>query len=69
MCIRDRRRAFAVASVGWALVFGARAAVQGTLYAMDRPGLLAAARLLMGWPLTILAVAATVAWVKRARRP
>jgi hypothetical protein len=65
---RRLRRAFSVASVGWALVFGARAAVQGTLYAMDRPGLLAAARLLMGWPLTILAVAATVAWVKRARR-
>ena len=61
------RRVFAYASVGWALVFGARAAVQGTLYLMDRPGLLAAARLLMGWPLTIAAVAVTVAGVKRAR--
>ncbi len=61
------RRVFALASVGWALVFGARAAVQGTLYVMDRPGLLAAARLLMGWPLTIGAVALTVAYVKRAR--
>ena len=62
------RRVFAYASVGWALVFGARAAVQGTLYVLDRPGLLAAARLLMGWPLTIAAVALTVAYVKRARR-
>ena len=62
------RRVFAYASVGWALVFGARAAVQGTLYVMDRPGLLAAARLLMGWPLTIAAVALTVAGVRRARR-
>ena len=61
------RRVFAYASVGWALVFGARAAVQGTLYVMDRPGLLAAARLLMGWPLTIGAVALTIAYVKRAR--
>jgi hypothetical protein len=34
---------------------------------MDRPGLLAAAKLLMGWPLTIAAVALTVAYVKRAR--
>jgi hypothetical protein len=62
------RRVFSYASVGWALVFGARAAVQGTLYVLDRPGLLAAARLLMGWPLTIAAVALTVAGVRRARR-
>ncbi len=61
------RRVFAAASVGWALVFASRAAVQGTLYVMDRPGLLAAARLLMGWPLTIAAVALTMAGVKRAR--
>ena len=64
---RRLRRVFAVATVGWGLVFGARAAVQGTLYLLDRPGWLAAARLLMGWPLTILAVAATVAWVRRGR--
>jgi hypothetical protein len=64
---RRLRRVFAVATMGWAAVFGARAAVQGTLYAMDRPGWLAVARLLMGWPLTILAVAATIAWVKRGR--
>jgi hypothetical protein len=65
---RRLRRVFAVATVGWAAVFASRAAVQGVLYAMDRPGLLAAARLLMGWPLTIAAVAATIAWVKRGRR-
>jgi hypothetical protein len=61
------RRVFALATAGWALVFAARAVVQGVLYAMDRPGLLAAAKLLMGWPLTIAAVALTVAYVKRAR--
>lgn len=61
------RRIFAVATVGWSLVFASRAVVQGVLYAMDRPGLLAAAKLLMGWPLTIAAVALTVAYVKRAR--
>lgn len=61
------RRVFAVATVGWSLVFASRALVQGVLYAMDRPGLLAASRLLMGWPLTIGAVALTVAYVKRAR--
>ncbi len=61
------RRIFAAATVGWSLVFASRAVVQGVLYAMDRPGLLAAARLLMGWPLTIAAVALTVAYVSRAR--
>lgn len=61
------RRAFAVASVGWALVFASRAVVQTVLYAMDRPGLLAASKLLMGWPLTIGAVALTVAYIKRTR--
>jgi hypothetical protein len=66
---RRLRRVFAYASVGWALVFASRAVVQGTLYLMDRPGLLAAARLLMGWPLTIAAVALTLAYVRRARGP
>ena len=61
------RRIFAIASLGWAVVFASRAVVQGVLYLMDRPGLLAAAKLLMGWPLTIAAVALTVAYVKRAR--
>ena len=63
---RRLRRVFAVASVGWALVFASRAVVQGVLYVLDQPGLLAAARLLMGWPLTIAAVALTVAYVRRA---
>ena len=61
------RRTFAVASVGWSLVFASRAIVQAVLYAMDRPGLLAASKLLMGWPLTIGAVALTMAYVKRRR--
>ena len=61
------RRTFAYASVGWALVFASRAVVQSMLYVMDRPGLLAASKLLMGWPLTIAAVALTVTFVKRSR--
>ena len=61
------RRTFAVASLGWALVFASRAVVQTVLYVMDRPGLLAASKLLMGWPLTIAAVALTVAYVRRRR--
>lgn len=61
------RRTFAVASIGWSLVFASRALVQTVLYVMDRPGLLAASKLLMGWPLTIGAVALTVAYVRRRR--
>jgi hypothetical protein len=60
------RRVFAVASVGWALVFASRAVVQTVLYNLDRVGWLATSRLLMGWPLTIAAVALTVAYVRRA---
>jgi hypothetical protein len=65
---RRLRRAFAVASFGWGLLFATKAVVQGALYLLDRPGLLAAARLLMGWPLYVAGAAATIAWVKRARR-
>lgn len=65
---RRLRRVFGVATLGWAGVFALRAVVQGALYLADRTGWLAAARLLLGWPLTILAVVATIAWVKRARR-
>lgn len=66
---RDRRlrRVFAIATLGWFAVFAVRAAVLGSLYLADRSGWLAVARLLMGWPLTISAAVATIAWVKRGR--
>jgi intracellular septation protein A len=65
---RRLRRAFGVATAGWSLVFLSRGVVQTVFYQLDRPGLLATSKLLMGWPLTIVAVAATLAYVKRARR-
>jgi len=67
---RDRRLrgVFSVATVGWALVFAVRAVVQTIFYNADRPDLLAVSRLLLGWPLTIGAVAATVAFVRRSHR-
>lgn len=65
---RRLRRAFTVATLGWAVaVFGLRAGVQGALYLADEPGYLAVARLLMGWPLTILAVALTLVATRRVR--
>lgn len=62
------RRVFTVATVGWAMVFALRAVVQITFYNADRPDLLAISRLLLGWPLTIGAVALTVAYVRRSHR-
>lgn len=50
----------------WAGVFAGRAVVQGLLYAAGSVGWLAAVRLLMGWPLTLAALALTVAVVRRS---
>jgi hypothetical protein len=66
--VRRLRRVFTVATIGWALVFALRAVVQIVFYNADRPDLLAISRLLLGWPLTIAAVAVTVAYVRRSHR-
>jgi len=49
-------------------VFIARYLVQSHLYDTGHTGVLAATRIAMGWPLTILAVGATVLLVRRADR-
>lgn len=53
------------ATAGWAAVFATRAGVQGALYLADRPGWLAATKIGLGWPLTLLALALTMAAVRR----
>ena len=60
------RRVFTVATVGWALVFALRGAVQVLFYNADRPGLLAISKLVLGWPVTIGAVALTISYVRRS---
>jgi hypothetical protein len=65
---RRLRRAFTVATVGWALVYASRVLVQVLLYEADRPGAMAASKILMGWPLTILAVALTLAYIRSIER-
>jgi hypothetical protein len=62
------RRLFVLATFGWSAVFAVRAGVQAFLYREDLPGLLAVGKLLLGWPLTIAAVALTLAAVRRATR-
>lgn len=65
---RDRKAMFAyqVATLTWVAVFAARFIVQRWLYDEDQTGWLAFARLSMGYPLTILALAVTVWAVTRA---
>ena len=46
----------------WVLVFAARYLVQNYLYDTDQVGWLAAVRLLMGYPVFILAIAVSV-WI------
>jgi hypothetical protein len=62
------RRLFRLATSGWSAVFAVRAGVQAFLYREDLPGLLAVGKLLLGWPLTLAAVALTLAAVRRATR-
>ncbi|GEL18038.1 DUF3159 domain-containing protein [Pseudonocardia asaccharolytica] len=68
---RDRRllRAYTLASLLWAVVFGARLVVQGWLYRVDEADWLGVARLLMGYPLFGVALLVTFWAVRRARRP
>lgn len=60
------RRLFVLATLGWSGVFAVRAGVQILFYREDLPGLLAVSKLLLGWPLTILAAVLTLAAVRRA---
>jgi len=59
---RDRRlvRKYDLATAVWVLVFALRFLVQNGLYDSDRVGWLATARLLMGYPLFVVAIMATV---------
>ena len=60
------RRVFAVASLGWSAVYALRAGTQWALYQEDAPVLMAIAKVSLGWPLTVVAVALTLAAVRRA---
>jgi hypothetical protein len=59
------RRAYAEVTLLWGSVFLARVIVKSIFYVADKPGWLAVTTLVMGWPLTLLALAATVPWVTR----
>jgi Protein of unknown function (DUF3159) len=60
-------RGYALATLGAAVVFLARGGVQLALYHQNATGWLAAARIAMGYPLTVLAVGYGLWVVRRAR--
>jgi len=62
------RRAFVVATLGWSAIYALRAGAQWFLYQADAPVLMAVAKVSLGWPVTIVAVALTLAAVRRAVR-
>lgn len=66
---RDRAllRIYTLCTGLWCLVFLARGLVQRFLYQEDRTGLLAVARLAMGYPLTLAALGFTLWVVRRVR--
>lgn len=59
-------RWYIVATAIWAVVFFARVAVQAPLYYADLEDALGIARIVMGWPLALVAAAGTVWAVKKA---
>ena len=63
---RTERRYFLVATLAWSFVFDLRFLVQNHLYESSTTNALAIARIVMGWPLTILVMVVTVWAVRRA---
>ena len=64
--ITPARRAYAIATGGWAVIFLARFIVQRAIYDADATTALGVTRILMGWPLTLLVTALTVWMMRRA---
>lgn len=71
MAWRKQRRAMAgydIATLAWTAVFAAKYVVQQYFYLQDETGWLAAARIVMGYPLTALALLVTVWAIRRAKK-
>lgn len=62
------RRAYAWATLGWAVVFLSRFLIQNSFYNADDTNALAIARILMGWPLTGVVTLFTFFMVRRANQ-
>jgi len=60
------RRYYDIATIAWILVFAARVVVQQWLYNADQATLLGIAKIVMGYPLTAIALLVTVWAVRRS---
>lgn len=60
------RGVFVGASLGWSAVYALRAGTQAVLFHQDAPVLMAIAKVSLGWPLTVFAVALTLAAVRKS---
>jgi hypothetical protein len=59
------RRLMIVATLGWSIVYAVRALVQTSFYRADQPEMLALSKLVLGWPVTVVALVLTLAAVRR----
>lgn len=66
--VTPARRAYAIATLGWVVIFVARFIVQNNLYNSSDTTTLGIVRILMGWPLTGVVTALTVWMVRRANK-
>lgn len=64
--VKVARRAYSIATAGWAVIFLARFIVQRAIYDAGETTALGITRIVMGWPLTLLVTALTVCMVRRA---
>ncbi|MBK4141886.1 DUF3159 domain-containing protein [Corynebacterium macginleyi] len=64
--VKVARRAYSIATAGWAVIFLARFIVQRAIYDAGETTALGITRIVMGWPLTLLVTALTVRMVRRA---
>lgn len=66
--VTPARRAFAIATLGWVVIFIARFIVQNNLYNSSDTTTLGIVRILMGWPLTGVVTVLTIWMVRRANK-
>ena len=64
--VKLARRAYSIATAGWAGIFLARFIIQRAIYDAGETTALGITRIVMGWPLTLLVTALTVWMVRRA---
>ncbi|MFH0410698.1 DUF3159 domain-containing protein [Corynebacterium sp. L4756] len=66
--VTKARRSYAIATLGWVVIFLARFFIQNNLYTSADTATLGIVRILMGWPLTGVVTVLTIWMVRRANK-